>query len=127
MTTKQGTEIQQQSFQVINIQTQNDDDPDINHRLYIINMTSYWNVLLLKILCTSDIMKSYIEVCTEKQFKTSTNLACTWWLGHHIQLYNTTILSTKTQIHGLHHEGDDWDELHPNNMNREDGFCLSQS
>jgi hypothetical protein len=48
-------------------------------------------------------------------------------LGHHIQLQNTTILSTKPRY---------WDriireaieiQLHPNNMNREDGFCLSKS
>jgi hypothetical protein len=48
-------------------------------------------------------------------------------LGHHIQLQDTTILSTKPR---------DWDriireaieiELHPNNMNKDDGFCLSKS
>jgi hypothetical protein len=47
-------------------------------------------------------------------------------LGHRIQLQNTTILSTKPKyMHRTIREAIEI-ELNPNNMNREDGFCLSK-
>jgi hypothetical protein len=47
-------------------------------------------------------------------------------LGHHIQLHNT-ILSTKPRYmdHIIREAIEN--ELHSNNMNREDGFCPSRS
>jgi hypothetical protein len=48
-------------------------------------------------------------------------------LGHTIQLQNTTILSTKPRyMDRIIREGTEI-ELHPNNMNREEGFCLTKS
>jgi hypothetical protein len=47
--------------------------------------------------------------------------------GHRIQLHNTSILATKTQyMDRIIREAIEI-ELHPNNMNREVGFCLSKS
>jgi hypothetical protein len=47
--------------------------------------------------------------------------------GHCIQLQNTTILSTKPRyINKMNREATKI-ELHPKNINREDGLCLSQS
>jgi hypothetical protein len=48
-------------------------------------------------------------------------------LGHHIQLQNTTILSTKPRYKDRIIREAIEIELHPNNMIREDGFCLSKS
>jgi hypothetical protein len=48
-------------------------------------------------------------------------------LGHHIQLHHTAILSTEPRY--LDHIIREVIEIkhHPNNMNRENGFCLSKS
>jgi hypothetical protein len=47
--------------------------------------------------------------------------------GHCIQFHNTSILATKTQdVDRIVTEAIEF-ELHPNNMNREVGFCLSKS
>jgi hypothetical protein len=48
-------------------------------------------------------------------------------LGHCIQLHHTTIISTKPRYmdHVIREATET--ELHPNNMNRENGFCLSKS
>jgi hypothetical protein len=47
-------------------------------------------------------------------------------LGHRIQLQNTTILSTKPRYMDCIIKEAIEIELHPNNMRREDGFCLSK-
>jgi hypothetical protein len=48
-------------------------------------------------------------------------------LDHHIQLQNITILSTKSTYMDRMIRKTSEIELHPNNMNREDGFRLSRS
>jgi hypothetical protein len=48
-------------------------------------------------------------------------------LGQHIQLYYITIPSTKPRYMDLIIRVAVEIELHPNNMNREDIFCLSKS
>jgi hypothetical protein len=48
-------------------------------------------------------------------------------LGHCIQLHNTTILSTKPIYRDRNIREATKIALHPNNMNREHGFCLSKS
>jgi hypothetical protein len=48
-------------------------------------------------------------------------------LDHHIQLQNTTILSTKSRYMDRMIREATEIELQPNNMNREDGLCLSRS
>jgi hypothetical protein len=48
-------------------------------------------------------------------------------LGHHIQLQNTIILSTKPRYKDRIIREAIEIELHPNNMNRDDGYCLSKS
>jgi hypothetical protein len=45
-------------------------------------------------------------------------------LGHHIQLHNTTNLSTKPRYMDHIIKEAIEVELHPNNINREDVFCL---
>jgi hypothetical protein len=48
-------------------------------------------------------------------------------LGQHIQFHNTSILVTKTQyMDRIVREATEI-ELHPNDVNREVGFCLSKS
>jgi DNA-binding IclR family transcriptional regulator len=48
-------------------------------------------------------------------------------LGHRIPFHNTSILATKTRYmdHIIREAIEN--ELHPNNMNREVGFCLRMS
>jgi hypothetical protein len=47
-------------------------------------------------------------------------------LEHHIQLHNTSVLSTKSRYVGrIFREADR--ELHLNHTNKEDGLCLSKS
>jgi hypothetical protein len=48
-------------------------------------------------------------------------------LGHSIQLYNTSIPITETRYMDCIIREAIETELYPNNMNREDGFCLSKS
>jgi hypothetical protein len=48
-------------------------------------------------------------------------------LGHHIQLQDTTILSTKSRSMDQMIRETTEIELHPNNMNRDDGLHLSWS
>jgi hypothetical protein len=47
--------------------------------------------------------------------------------GHHILFHNTSILATKTQHMDRFVRDAIEIELHPNNMNRDVGFCLSKS
>jgi hypothetical protein len=49
-------------------------------------------------------------------------------LGCCIQLQNTSKHPVQqTQIYGLYHRETAEIELHPNNINKEDGFCLSKA
>jgi hypothetical protein len=48
-------------------------------------------------------------------------------LGHRIQLHNIPVLATKTQYMDRIITEATEIKLHPNNMNREVGFCLSKS
>jgi predicted GIY-YIG superfamily endonuclease len=48
-------------------------------------------------------------------------------LGHHIQFQNTTILATKSRYMDRMIRKATEIQLHPNNMNREDGLHLSRS
>jgi hypothetical protein len=48
-------------------------------------------------------------------------------LGHHIQLHNTSILAKKSRCMDRIIREAIRIELHPNNINREDGFSLSKS
>jgi hypothetical protein len=48
-------------------------------------------------------------------------------LWHHIQLLNTSILSTKPRYMDIIIREAIEIVFHPNNVNREDGFCLSKS
>jgi hypothetical protein len=48
-------------------------------------------------------------------------------LGHHIQFHNISVLATKTQCMDRIVREAIKIELHPNNMNRDVGLCLSKS